>query len=438
MMAVPGPRATRRGRVFYGWVIVALSWANQALGYTVWYSFSIFFVALIQEFGWDRASTAAVFSVFVLVGSLAGPLVGRLVDRFGPRLVLPLGATLTTLGVGLCARIDQPWQFYLAFGVLAGVGMASIGLVPNNAALSRWFSNRLGVAAGLASTGVGVGIFLFIPALQAIIGEFGWRVAYLTVAASLLGVLVPLNLLLQRRGPRDLGMEIDGEEPVRGGALPPAYGRRRVIVDEVWATRDWTITAAAATSRFWLLFAGLGAATFAQQLLVVHQVAYLIDAGQPPALAAAAAGLFGAFAVPAKIMAGAACDRYGREVTFAVGTGAFILAFPLLVIAGETGSFPLLLIYAALLGVGLGTIGPIAPGMIADVFAGPSFGEIFGAIIISTGIGAALGAWFAGWIYDLTGDYRVAFAMAILSATLAIVLCWLAAPRKVRRVLATG
>ena len=68
MIAVPGPRATRRGRVFYGWVIVALSWANQALGYTVWYSFSIFFVALIQEFGWDRASTAAVYSDFVLVG----------------------------------------------------------------------------------------------------------------------------------------------------------------------------------------------------------------------------------------------------------------------------------------------------------------------------------------------------------------------------------
>lgn len=420
-----------RGGLFYGWVAVGLSWVNQALGYTVWYSFPIFFVALIGEFGWDRASTAAVYSVFVLVGSLVGPLVGRLVDRLGPRLVLPLGAALTALGVGLSARMDQPWQFYLAFGVVAGVGMASIGLVPNNATLSRWFSRRLGLAAGLASTGVGVGVFVFIPALQRVIDAAGWRTAYVAVAVVLL-VLVPLNLLLQRHGPHALGLEIDGEasdQRAAGGA-----GRARLIVDEAWAAHDWTLRAAAGTGRFWLLFAGLGAATFAQQLLIVHQVAYLIDAGQPRAVAAAVAGLFGVFAVPAKILAGAACDRSGREVTFAIGTGAFILAFPLLMLAGGSGSTPLLLAYAALVGVGLGTIGPIAPGMVADVFVGRSFGEIFGAIIVSTGLGAAGGAWFAGWIFDLTGDYRVAFGTAVLSAAAAIVLCWLAAPRKVRSV----
>jgi MFS family permease len=216
-------------------------------------------------------------------------------------------------------------------------------------------------------------------------------------------VLLPLNLLLPRRRPRDLGLEADGEPLASAEPTDRPSGRRWTIVDEEWAARDWTLRSATATTRFWLLFAGLGAATFAQQLLIVHQVAYLIDANQPKTMAT-----------------------------------AFILAFPLLMLVGSTGSYPLLVLYAALVGIGLGTIGPIAPGMVADIFSGRSYGEIFGAIVISTGLGAALGAWLAGWVFDVTGDYRVAFGAAVLSAALAITLCWLAAPRKVRRVSGVG
>jgi MFS family permease len=431
MVTVPSALAPRR--LFYGWVIVALSWINQGLGYTLWYSFSIFLVALIQQFGWDRGSTAAVFSVCLLVGSLAGPLVGALVDRLGPRLVVPLGAALAALGLATCAFIDQPWQFYLAFGVVAGLGVTGIGLVPNNAVVSRWFVRRQGAAAGLASTGVGAGIFLLIPQIQAVIQQQGWRAAYLAMAVTLLGVLVPLNLLFQRSSPHQLSLEPDGE-PAPTGDEPSPSAPRRIVVDEAWAAREWTLAAASRTRRFWLLFAGLGAATFAQQLLLVHQVAFLVDLGRPMWLAAWVAGLYGLFAIPAKILLGAACDRYGRELTFAVGTTAFILAFPMLVLAGQSDGLGLILAYALLVGIGLATIGPIAPGMVADVFGGQSYGLIFGAILISTGLGGALGPWLAGWIFDVSGDYRLAFTAAILAAALAVACCWLAAPRKVRRV----
>jgi MFS family permease len=431
---LPATPQTASGRtgptVYYGWAIAGLSWLNQGLGYTVWYSFSLFLVALTQEFGWDRGSTSAAFSVCILSGALAGPLVGLLVDRLGPRLVIPIGALLTAAGLAACAWVNQQWEFFLAYGLVAGLGVTSIGLVPNNAVISRWFVRRLGIAAGLASTGVGVGIFALVPQIQSLISASGWRMTYLVMAGVVLVLVLPLNLLFQRSSPRQLGLEPDGE--TASPDLPRQQVLHQSIVDPAWTARTWTLNHAARTGRFWLLFAGLGAATFAQQLLIVHQVAFLIDAGRPLAVAAWVAGLYGLFAVPAKIGLGAACDRFGREITFALGTGAFIMAFPMLAFAAHSDSLAPLVVYALLLGIGLATIGPIAPGMVADIFSGPSYGLIFGAILISTGLGGALGAWFAGWIFDQTGDYRTAFSAAILAAAVAIVCCWLAAPRKVR------
>lgn len=366
------------------------------------------------------------------MSALAGPLTGGLIDRLGPRRVLPLGAALLALGTALCALIQELWQFYLCYGVIAGLGLAATGWVPNNAVLSRWFVRRLGAAAGTASTGVGAGIFFVVPQIHVVVELLGWRAGFLLLAGLVGVVLIPLNLLFQRASPRELGLEPDG------GAAPAQRGRgpsrRRVVVDPAWANRLWTLGAAVRTRRFWLLFAGLGAASFAQQLLVVHQVAYLVDAGRPRDLAAAAAGLYGAFAIPAKIIWGSASDRYGREVAFAVGTVAYVMAFPTLEVVARGGDPLWLLLYALLVGIGFGTIGPIAPGMVADLFTGPSYGLIFGAIAIATGAGGALGAWFAGWIFDVTRQYQAAFASAIAAAAFAIIACWLAAPRKVRAV----
>jgi MFS family permease len=432
-METPTKLAAARG-VYYGWVIVALSWINQAIGHAAWYSFPLFFVALIQQFGWDRGETAFVFSVFLVVGALAGPPVGLLVDRFGPRTVLAMGAALMAAGLAICAVLDQLWQFYLAYGVLAGLGMTAIGWIGNNAVVSRWFVRRQGAATGIASTGVGVGISFLIPLIQGVIQQYGWRPAYLALALGL-AMLVPLNVLLQRANPRTIGLEPDGDLP---GQAPTTSRTRLVVLDKAWAARTWTLRTAVRTKRFWLLFLGFGAATFAQQLLIVHQVAFLVDANRP-ASALDVASRFGLMSIFTKVILGWASDRYGREVTFTVGTVLYILAFPLLgVTARQPDGAPILWLYALLVGVGLGTIGPIAPGMAADIFAGPRFGLIFGTIVISTGLCGALGAWFAGWAFDLTHTYVESFVAAIAAAGLAVVCCWLAAPRKVRRVAAGG
>ncbi|MCC7103885.1 MAG: MFS transporter [Chloroflexi bacterium] len=431
----------RRRSPYYGWLIVALSFLNQGLGYTVWYSFPVFYVALLAEFGWNRGATSLPFSVFVLMHSLAGPLFGGLVDRYGPRRVIPVGAAILALGVAACAYVHELWQLLLAYGLVGGIGIASIGWVPNNAVVSRWFFRRIGFAAGLASTGVGLGIFGLIPAMDRVITERDWQSAYLLLAGLLVVGLIPANLIFMRSSPTEIGLGIDeGDE--RGSKHRTSYVE--VVVDLAWASREWTLGLAAKTSRFWLVFAGITLATFGQQLVMVHQVAFLVDAGQPAATAAMATSLLGMFAVPAKILLGYIGDRYGREIGFTIGFLANVAAVPALVLAGQRTGLDVVVggqslgpgylwLYSLLAGVGFAALGPIMPAITSDLFRGPSFGMIFGAVTVSAGLGAGLGAWVGGLSYDLTFDYQPAFTIGVIAMLVAIACCWAAAPRHVRK-----
>lgn len=432
-MAVASASQGRRAP-YYGWVIVGLSLVNQGLGYSVWYSFQIFFVALISQFGWQRAETSLAFSLFVIMHSLGGPLFGTLVDRYGPRRIIPLGAAVTALGVALCAFVSSLWQFILAYGLVAGLGLACIGWVPNNAVVSRWFTRRISSAAGVASSGVGIGIVVLLPLLERTIQGASWQAAFLLLAGLLAALLIPANLLLQRGSPTELGLQPDGGFSRQADSGGPAPRRGvPVVVDGAWAAREWTLQHAARTSRFWFLFCATALATFGQQLVVVHQVAFLVDAGQSMAQAAIAAALVGMFAIPFKIGLGLASDRYGRERTFTFGLMANVLALPALGLAAGGDGLWTLWLFGLLSGIGFAALGPITPGITSDLFRGPSFGVIFGTVTASAGLGSALGAWFGGLVYDLTGAYQAAFVCAGAAMLLAIGCCWLAAPRHVRK-----
>ncbi len=138
---------------FYGWVLVAVTFACFAVGYTTYHSFSIFYVAILEEFGWPRAATAVTLSLYSIVYGLNSPVAGALVDRFGPRRVLPLGALALGAGLLLITRMSELWQFYLLFGLVVGVGLSSFATVPTMTVLNNWFVKKRGTAAGLSPSG---------------------------------------------------------------------------------------------------------------------------------------------------------------------------------------------------------------------------------------------------------------------------------------------
>jgi MFS family permease len=298
--------------------------------------------------------------------------------------------------------------------------------------LPFWFVRRRGLAIGLAFSGVGVGSIFLFPWLQGIIAASGWRQACWAMATLLVVVLVPLNFLLQRRRPEDLGLAPDGDgsrgEEGAGQAMPDN------IVDRAWAEREWTLWLAMRTGRFWWLFAGYAAGLYGWYAVQVHQTKYLIDSGFAGDEAAFALGFVGLTGIVGQIGIGHFSDRIGREWAWTISSLGFALCYVLLMLLRNHPAPWLVYLMVAsqgLLGYGMATVYGAIP---AELFQGKGYGAIFGMLGVAAGIGAGIGPWLTGLIHDLMGDYRLAFSLAMTLNLASIVCVWQAAPRKVRLV----
>ena len=278
------PSLARRLPFFYGWVIVAVAFVTMAIGVNARTSFSLLFPAILDEFGWDRATTAGAFSFGFFVAALLGPVTGRLMDRRGPIWVMELGTLAIAAGLALASLATQPWQLYLTQGVLVGGGSTAVGYSGQALYLPNWFLRRRALAISIAYAGAGIGSIVLLPLVQSIILAAGWRTACLTLAALALVILAPLNLLLRRR-PQDLGLTPDGD------SASQAIARRSVhIVDATLAATSWTLAAALRTPRFWWLVLANAMAMYAWYAVQVHQTKYLLSIGIAPTLAACCPG----------------------------------------------------------------------------------------------------------------------------------------------------
>lgn len=422
---------------FYGWLILAGSVASLGLTYSVMYSFSVFYVALLEEFAWGRGEAAGVYSVFMIVAGAGALGAGALSDRFGPGRVIACGGTWLAVGLLICSQVSELWQLYLAFGVLVAFGVSLAGWTPCVTMISRWFSVRLGLALGIGSAGIGVGIMVVVPLVQILISNLGWRSAYISLAGIVFVGLLPVGLIVLRGRPEDLGQKVDGTGSPAAGRWTsgkPRTTRDIEVVDAEWASREWTVGAAARTARCWLLAGVKLLGGIATQMIFVHQVVYLVDGGYDRVLAASIVGLIGLLSVVAKVFWGWAADNIGREMTYTFGCAAMVLAVGLLALA-RVAPFPgILYVYAMVFAIGYAVSAPLWPVVTSDLFAGRHFGSIYGFINIFNGFGNALGAWLGGYVYDVTGSYTVAFGVAVVAKAASAGVLWIVAPRKVKRV----
>src|SRR3977135_968969 len=195
---------------FYGWTIVAVTFVTMAIGVNARTAFSLFFPPIIGEFGWERGVTAGAFSFGFVVSAAVSPLIGRMMDRFGPRGVMELGGALVVCCALRAPHATQPWHLYLTIGVMVGAGSVCLGYSGQSLFLPNWFIRRRGLAMGLAFAGVGIGSVTFLPWVQHMIEQTGWRTACTAMGVMVLVVLAPINLLLRKR-PEDIGLEPDGD-----------------------------------------------------------------------------------------------------------------------------------------------------------------------------------------------------------------------------------
>src|SRR5882757_8047613 len=175
--------------------VLALCFALSVLGRGLCESFTVFLLPISENFGWDRAQVVSVYSLTALAGGLASPVVGRLFDRSGPRIVYTLGLMLLGGAFLIAAYAQRLWQFQLSLGLCVGLGIASIGNVPNSIMLGRWFGPRLPAAMAVVYSATGAGVLLLLPTSQLLIDHIGWRGAYQVYGCTTLVLLLPLMLV---------------------------------------------------------------------------------------------------------------------------------------------------------------------------------------------------------------------------------------------------
>jgi MFS family permease len=422
--------ALQRVPIFYGWIMVATAFVTMGIVVNSRTVFSLFFPSILDEFGWSRAVTAAIFTTGLLAANAFTPFLGVLMDRLGPRVVFPTGLALMSLGLALATGAHAPWQLHLTLGVLVAGASVFVSYMGHALLLPNWFARQRGLAFGIAFSGVGVGAFVLLPWLQSLIGRMGWRGACWTLAALLALVVLPLNILVPRRRPEELGLRPDGD-------AAPGEARRAAtvhVVDHRWAATEWTLARAVRTGRFWWIFVGYFTCLFAWYAVQVHQTKYLLELGFSSDFAAWALGIVGLTGIAGQILWGYVSDRIGREWAWTAGGAGFAVCYvALLALPAHPAKWLVYVMVAAqgLFGYGAASVFGAIP---MELFQGARYGSIFAVLNVGSNAGAGAGPWVAGLAHDYTGSYAPAFWIAIGCSVVSVVAMWLAAPRKVRLV----
>lgn len=415
---------------FYGWVVIAVAFVTMGIGVNARTAFSLLYPPILEEFGWGYGGTAAIFSIGFFVSTVATPVIGILMGRYGPRIIIPIGALMVAAGLLLATWAFALWHFYLTLGFLVIGGSIFISYIGHSMFLANWFHRKRGFAVGVAFSGVGVGGVVLFLWIQSIITSVGWRVSCWAIAGLLVAIVVPLNLIFQRQRPQDLGLMPDGE--VGTAKSEGTELEVNTIIDREWVETEWTVRRALCTPRFWWLALTLGTGLFAWYTVQVHQSQYLGQLGFGKEQVALALGVVVMSGIVGQIFLGHLSDRIGRELVWTISLSGYVLCYVILLVMASQPSVLLMYAMAAAqgaLGYGLASLYGSMP---ADLFQGPRFAAILGVVSIAANLGAGVGPWVAGVIFDLSDSYNTAWWLAIAVSCTSIAAVWLAAPRKVR------
>jgi predicted MFS family arabinose efflux permease len=383
---------------YEGWRVAAASAVGLSFAAYVPYVFPLFLKPLSEEFGWSREAISSALGVYAMVTALCAAPLGFMVDRFGPTRIVPVALTLFGCVFASLAVLTADLRHLLVVFALLGAivtGMLPIAFAPT---VATWFEQRRGLALALAISGGSIGGLLQPPAVQFLLGQWGWRTTCVALGAIVLLVGVPVAYAGIRA-------------PARGRAARDA-GYAGVDLSEALSSRVfWTITAAFFCS------------TLVQYGAVVHLSALLTDRGVSAAQAALALSAFGAASLAGRLVAGTLLDRYFAArvacgLLLAASAGALLLVTASSLAAGTAAAF--------LIGFGTAGESDVVPYLLTRYFGLRSCSTVYGVAWMATSIGAAAGPMLMGRAFDATGSYETAllgvsaavFAAAMLMLTM--------------------
>jgi MFS family permease len=378
---------------YYGWrvVLAACFGVMAGFGSLFVYTFAVFVKPLNAEFGWSREAISSGFAIGAVTVGLCSPVLGRWLDRYGPRrIILPC---MTVFGCGILSLAllrSGVWQFYATCFVLGLVGNGAAHLAFSRS-ISTWFERRLGTALAFVMVGSGLGAMILPVIAQSIISRSGWRAAYLALGAISLLLGLPLSWrYICERG------------SVRHESAP---------VEHTGKTWQQGLRA----FPFWIIVAVLCVSAISMNGAITQMSALLTDRGISASQAALCASLLGGTSLLGRVGVGWLLDRFfGGRVSFVISlttaAGVFLLA--------RANSFPAGCVAAGLIGIGAGGEAAITPYLLTRYFGLRAFSTLYGFTWTFYAASAAVGPIILGRAFDSTGSY--VSLLVLLAGALAV------------------
>jgi sugar phosphate permease len=386
-------------RIHYGWVVVIAGAIVMSACSLALFTFGVFLRPLTLEFGWERGPLSLATSITFMVAGLISIGVGKLCDRYGPRIFITLGGIIMGAGFLLMAQVTSLIQVYIFWGLFLGIAQSCCSLTVLST-IPRWFVQKRGIAISIPFAGFGVGSIISPLLAQILISAFDWRNALIALGIIAWIITIPTAQLI-RKEPADMSLKPYGESVDSEGNNTGNWNKGLSLTEAMRTLPFWIF---GTIDFMWLL---------CQQTVVVHIVPHAIDKGITELVAAGILSILAGFTVAGKLSMGFVSDKLGARQSLILFLVLGTLALVWFFFAKEIWSFYL---FAFAIGFAIGGTKPLEMLVPAELFGVKSMGAIFGALLLYGTIGGALGPAFAGYMFDTTGSYNtVLIALAVIS-----------------------
>lgn len=415
-MSAPTP--TKRPRIFYGWYIIGLSGASAIFaGTTSQAFFGVFLKPIEDDTGWSRASIAGAVTIATFVGGGIAFFIGRLADRYGPRVLMTVGVFIYAAGYASMLFVTQVWQLYIAYFLARLASLQFLaGVVPRTTSV-QWFRRMRGRALGFQAMAMPLGGAVLASVAGVLIATgISWRTVLAVFGLAAFALLAIPMPLFMRRQPEDMGLLPDGDSEIR--ATDDASIQARYRGEE----SSWTLKETLHTKAMWFIAWGSLLQTLASGGIAFHMTAYFEESGLSTQVAAAGASAFLLGGALSSTLWGFLTERYDERVLVVSASAiAMVLAF-----FGSFVSSPFtVLLFAVLYGAMTRGEGALVMMMLAAYYGRRFYGAISGFGNTFTMMGLGIGPFLYAGIYSARGYESIFYASGGIMAV-ATLLMWLA------------
>ena len=413
---------------FYGWIILAISGLAKFIsspGQT--YSVSVFIDPIISELGWSRTLASSLYTAGSLTAGVAVIFVGRLLDRYGSRMILLIVGVLFGFAALWMSSIDNPIELYVGFAALRTLGQGSFDLITSTL-IALWFVRLRGRAMAIGAIGGAIGMATFPIIASTLIYNTDWRNAWVLLALIIWVVMIPI-VFLTRRSPESVGLLPDGNLAQQIEEHP--LDKRMNTSQEV----NFSLNEALCTRTFWLLLFVNSSLPLVATGLSFHQISFLASKGIETGIATTVFSIIGPSHLLGAFIAGFMADRFPNRYLLVIGQ--VLLGIAMLwtfLITTPWQAF----VYGAMLGLSMGFLMTIGTIIWPNYYGRLHLGSIRGVSISAIVVFAALGPLPFGLVYDATGDYSFAILVLLALPVLCGIAASLAFPPKKRRSVGTS